>query len=77
MSKQRLLSGHEIVPLTHEEQKEIEDTGVRFPSQMVRLQPDGWLLPNVMAHKYCEKIYNFKVSQVYLSIGVTMYFFEM
>uniref|UniRef100_A0A0P4W676 Sulfotransferase domain-containing protein n=1 Tax=Scylla olivacea TaxID=85551 RepID=A0A0P4W676_SCYOL len=60
MSKTKLLSGHEAVPLTLEEQKEIMEAGMVFPCAMMRLQPDGWLLPDPTVTKYCDKVYNFK-----------------
>lgn len=58
--KKKLLSGHTVEPLTEKEQNEITATGVLFPAPMVRLQPDGWLLPDIMPQKYLNRVYNFK-----------------
>lgn len=62
--KVKLLSGHTVEPLTEEEESAIVNSGVMLPSRMVRLQPDGWLLPDTMPEKYLDKIYNFKVRQL-------------
>lgn len=66
MSQKRLLSGHTVEPMSEEEWEEIMASGVIFPGPMVRLQPDGWLLPETMPQKYLDKIYTMKVRSFFL-----------
>lgn len=62
---EKVLSRHTVEHMTEEEQRKLSEAGFKFSLPMVRLQPEGWVLPAIMANKYIDKVYNFKVRQIY------------
>ncbi|XP_069168142.1 sulfotransferase 1A1 [Procambarus clarkii] len=58
MSKQ-LASGHEVVAMSEEWLARMEQEQTLYEQGMVRLLPDGWLLPTAFT-QYADNIYNFK-----------------
>ena len=60
----KLQSGYEVVPLEEDEMKQRDKDFKGSASNVIRLMPGGWIFPESFKN-FADKIYNFKVCQLY------------
>lgn len=61
MSKQRLLTGHEVEPMSEEWLAKMAETHATFNHGIVRILPDGWLFPGTTP-RFLNRVQSFNVS---------------
>lgn len=60
MSKQRLLTGHEVEPMSEEWLAKTAENHETFKHGVIRILPDGWLFPGTTP-RFLNRLQNFKV----------------
>ncbi|KAK4307670.1 hypothetical protein Pmani_020579 [Petrolisthes manimaculis] len=60
MSKQRLLTGHEVKPMSEEWLTKMAEEQSTYKHGVVRILPDGWLYPGTTP-RFLNRIQSFKI----------------